>query len=62
VIGYVTLEGASTALLNYFEGIDLVDLDAAAAVLMRKPQVEVYFHAAPAGRITDFHFQIVEAR
>src|ERR1700733_15363981 len=30
-LGYVTLEGASTAILNYIEGVDLSDLDVAAA-------------------------------
>jgi uncharacterized OB-fold protein len=60
VIGYVTLEGSSTALLNYVDGIDLDDLDAAAEVLMRQPEVEVVFHDEPEGRITDFHFRIVE--
>lgn len=61
VIAYVTLDGASTALLNYVDGIDLDDLDAAAELLMRRPRVEVVFDDAPVGRITDFHFRIVEA-
>jgi hypothetical protein len=29
-------------------------------MLMRQPQVEVVFHDAPEGRITDFHFRISE--
>ena len=58
VLGYVTLEGADTAILNYVEGIALDDLDRAAATLMRKPTVTVVFEDEPAGRITDFHFRL----
>ncbi|MHB8693821.1 MAG: Zn-ribbon domain-containing OB-fold protein [Solirubrobacteraceae bacterium] len=58
-IVYVTLEGADTAILNYLDGIDLSDIDAAAEVLMRWPAVEVVFEDEPQGRITDFHFRLV---
>jgi uncharacterized protein len=57
-IGYVTLEGADTALLNFIDGVDLSDLDAAAAQLMTGPAVEVAFVDAPQGRITDFRFRV----
>jgi hypothetical protein len=57
-LGYVTLEGADTAILNYVDGVDLSDIDAAAAALMRKPSVTVVFGDEPAGRITDFHFRV----
>lgn len=56
VIAYVTLEGADTAILNHVSGLDLSDLDAAAAVLMAQPAVDVVFTDEPRGRITDFHF------
>jgi uncharacterized OB-fold protein len=58
VIGYVTLEGANTALLNFVRGVDLTDLEAAAAGLLRRPPVAVRFSDAPKGRITDFHFVV----
>jgi uncharacterized OB-fold protein len=57
-IVYVTLDGADTAILNYLDGIDLGDLDAAAAVLMAQPRVDVVFTDAPEGRITDFSFRL----
>src|SRR5258708_22928132 len=37
VLAYVTLEGADTALLNFPHGVDLADIDAAAARLLRRP-------------------------
>lgn len=60
VMGYVTLDGADTALLNHVSGIDLADVDAAAAVLMKRPRVTAVFNAEREGRITDFHFEIAE--
>jgi len=57
-LGYVTLEGADTALINYIDGIDLSDVDAAAALLATQPEVEVVFRDEPEGRITDFHFRV----
>lgn len=58
VMGYVTLDGASTAVLNYVSGIDLTDIDAAAAILMKRPQVTTVFAETREGRITDFHFEV----
>jgi uncharacterized protein len=58
VVGYVTLDGASTALLNYVEGVDLSDLDAAGMALLNKPRVRVLFADEPKGRITDFRFAL----
>jgi uncharacterized protein len=58
-IGYVTLEGADTALLNFITGIDLTDIDAAAARLLAQPEVEVEFRDLLEGRITDFTFRLV---
>ena len=59
VIGYVTLDGASTAILNYVEGVPLDDLDAAGKQLLTQPPVRVRFHERPEGRITDFHFEVM---
>lgn len=56
VVGYVKLDGASTALLNYVEGVDLADLDKAGAALLPRPRVRVVFNDSPQGRITDFRF------
>ncbi len=58
VIAYVTLDGASTAILNHVEGVDLSDIDAAARKLMGKPRVRVCFAPHREGRITDFHFEL----
>lgn len=58
VIGYVTLDGADTAVLNYVKGIDLSDLDRAAEVLLKKPRVKAVFKDVREGRITDFHFEL----
>jgi uncharacterized protein len=60
VIGYVTLDGASTAILNYVEGVPLDDLDAAGKQLLGQPRVRVRFHPGPQGRITDFHFEVTD--
>lgn len=62
VVGYVTLDGASTALLNFVEGVDLTDLDQAGAALLPRPRVRVVFSATPQGRITDFRFALGAAQ
>lgn len=61
VIGYVTLDGADTAVLNYVCGVDLTDLDVAAQVLLKRPRVIAVFKDDREGRITDFHFTVVES-
>jgi uncharacterized OB-fold protein len=58
-IGYVTLDGADTALLNFIRGIDLTDIDKAADQLLLQPEVAVEFREHPEGRITDFWFQVI---
>jgi uncharacterized OB-fold protein len=58
LIGYVTLDGADTAILNYVRGVNLSDINAAAARLMKRPRVRVHFSDTREGRITDFHFEI----
>jgi len=58
-IGYVTLDGADTAILNYVTGVDLTDLDEAAQALMRRPRARVCFADVREGRVTDFHFEVI---
>jgi len=55
-IGYVTLDGADTAILNRIEGVDLSDLDRAGSRLMQRPRVTAKFAPQREGRITDFVF------
>lgn len=55
VIGYVTLDGADTAIANHVVA-ELTDIDAAARTLMPHPRTEVRFKDEREGRITDFHF------
>ena len=59
VIGYVTLDGADTGILNRITGIDLSDIDRAATVLMPHPRVVIQFSPERAGRITDFYFELI---
>jgi len=58
VLGYVTLDGAGTAILNHVTGVDLTDLNAAAEILMKQPRVKAIFKDKREGRITDFHFEL----
>jgi uncharacterized OB-fold protein len=58
VIGYVTLDGADTAILNHVAGVDLSDIDRAADVLLKRPRVRAVFSQHREGRITDFHFEL----
>lgn len=56
VMAYVTLDGADTALVNLVLGLDLSDIEAAAARLQEQPRIRVAFIDEPQGRITDFAF------
>ena len=60
IMGYITLDGADTALLNHVSGVALSDIDAAAYRLMERPRVRAAFKEQREGRITDFHFEIIE--
>jgi len=55
-IAYVRLNGVSTALCNFVEGEDLMDVPAAAGRLRPGTRVRVEFIANPQGQITDFHY------
>lgn len=59
VMAYVTLDGSDTALVNLVTGLDLSDIDAAAAALQRQPRVRAHFREQPEGRITDFTFTVI---
>ncbi len=59
-IAYVTLDGADTAILNYIRGLDYSDSDAVSARLLGRPRVKAVFSDEPQGRISDFHFELVE--
>ena len=59
IIGYVTLDGADTAVLNYVSGVDLTDIEVAAQRLLRQPRVRAKFKDVREGRITDFHFEVI---
>jgi uncharacterized protein len=60
VVGYVRLDGASSAVLNFVTGIDLADIDAAGQALLRRPRVTVQFKSRREGRITDFAFVLAD--
>jgi uncharacterized protein len=60
VVGYVRLDGAASAVLNFVEGIDLSDPDQAGAALLRQPRVTARFKDVCEGRITDFTFTLDE--
>lgn len=60
VMGYITIDGADTALLNNVSGVDLTDIDAASERLLKRPRVRVRFKEKREGRITDFHFELAE--
>jgi hypothetical protein len=57
-VGYVLLEGASSAVLNFITGLDLTDLDAAGGYLLTGPTAHVAFVDSCEGRITDFSFTV----
>jgi uncharacterized protein len=56
VIAFVTLDGADSAILNFIQGVDLSDVDAAGQRLFAQKRVAVEFAEQRQGRITDFHF------
>jgi uncharacterized OB-fold protein len=59
VMAYVTLDNADTALINLVHGLDLDDIEAAAAKLNTLPRVRIEFVPEPQGRITDFSFRLI---
>lgn len=59
-IAYVTLEGADTAILNTVRDLDLNDVETAAELLLSQPPVRAEFVEERLGRITDFHFVVID--
>jgi uncharacterized OB-fold protein len=59
-IAYVTLDGASTALLGYVRGVDLGDVESATTALAIGTRVRVHFEDQPKGLVTDYWFEPLE--
>lgn len=59
-IAYVRLDGVDTALINFVQGLDLSDVPAAARRLQPGTRVKVVFRDQPEGRITDFHYELID--
>lgn len=58
-IAYVQPDGASTAICNFVLGVDLEEPDVAASALTIGTRVRAVFADAPAGEITDFHWELL---
>lgn len=58
IIAYVRLDGISTAMANFLRGVDMSDIDAAAARVKPGTRVRVQFIDAPEGRVTDFYYTL----
>ena len=61
-IGYATLEGADTAILNFIRGVDLTDVDGISKKLAVGTPVSVRFRprSERKGRVLDFWFEVVK--
>lgn len=59
-IAYVRLDGASTAMVNFVRGLDLSNVPESAAWLAPGTRVKVVFADQREGRVTDFHYELVE--
>ncbi len=59
-IAYVTLDGASTAMVNFVREIDLSDLPQAARRMAVGTRVRVKWKDVREGRITDFYYVLSE--
>ena len=57
-IAYVTLDGASCAMVNFVVGVDLSDLRAGAEKLAIGTRVNVKWKEQREGRITDFYYEV----
>jgi len=55
-LGYVRLNGADTAILNFIKEVDLSDPKAASEKLKIGTRVKVVFKDIPEGRVTDFWY------
>jgi uncharacterized OB-fold protein len=59
-IAYARLDGASTAMVNYVEGLDLSDIHKAVEQLKIGKRVRVVFKENRKGRITDFYYEALK--
>lgn len=57
-IAYVKLDGASTAMVNFVEGLDLSDIRVAAERLKPGARAKVVFRDQREGRVTDFYYML----
>ena len=57
-IAYVTLDGASTAMVNFVRGVDLLDIQEAARALAVGTRVRLGWSRSRKGRITDFYYRL----
>jgi uncharacterized OB-fold protein len=57
-IAYVTLEGASTAMVNFVKGVNLSNIAEAAQRLAVGTRVKVGWARRRKARITDFHYRL----
>jgi uncharacterized OB-fold protein len=57
-IAYVTLDGASTAMVNFVKGVDLSNIAEAARRLAVGNRVKVSWARRRKARITDFHYRL----
>lgn len=55
-VAYVRLDGVDSAIVNYVEGLDLSDVEAAMRRIRPGARVRVEFIDEPKGSITDFHY------
>lgn len=56
--GYVLLDGASTAILNYVDGVNLDDVDTAARSLHVGMPVKLVINSERSGSMSDFRFEL----
>lgn len=59
-VAFVRLDGVDSAIVNYVEGLDLSNTEAAMKKIRPGARVAVRFVPEPQGRITDFHFVLTE--
>lgn len=58
VLAYARLDGADTAAVGYLKGLDLADVNQAAAQLTTGTPIRVVFTDDPQGEITDFWYEV----
>jgi uncharacterized OB-fold protein len=60
LIAYVQLDGATTSIANYLQGVDLSDVETVGRQLAESPpRVRAVFREKRTGSISDFHFELI---